>query len=262
MKASLAITMMVFLVRAAVVGVGSLGRPFVDALYQRGHRKIIATRRNESKLEEWAKNYNIGYTVDNCLAVEKSDVVILTVKPRHLEGVLEEIKDVAKDKLVLSLVAAKELSYLEDKLPNSRIARAMTGIFVSEEAAGYTLGSRITPADKQSINYILNDPREVTEKDLALRTWIACFTGLAAYGVEVLVEHCYKEGMRIDNARAFLGSTIQALGKIIYGGHSGTDLGDKVGGPDSFTEGLRQELSEFYAGLPKFAGSALKKLLP
>ncbi len=60
--------------RIAVIGAGSIGEHIVEALYEKGHHNIIATRRSKDALEVLAERYKgIEITTNNCYAVQKAE---------------------------------------------------------------------------------------------------------------------------------------------------------------------------------------------
>jgi len=57
--------------------------------------------------------------------VKEANIVILAVKPQDFVAVLDEIKDHAKDKLIISIAAGITTNYLEKILGRAKIIRAM-----------------------------------------------------------------------------------------------------------------------------------------
>ena len=57
---------------------------------------------------------------------EKSDVIILAVKPQFMDGVLAKIRP--GDKPVITIAAGKETGYYEARVPGIRVVRAMPNI--------------------------------------------------------------------------------------------------------------------------------------
>jgi pyrroline-5-carboxylate reductase len=239
------IPMIVFLVSdktISIVGAGSLGTAVIDALKRKGHQRAIATRRNQEKLDELQQRYCIEVSNNNNYAVENSDVVILSVKPNYLDDVCKEIKYFAKDKLVISLAAGKSIANIESILDQSRVCRVMTGIFVSDEVAAYTLGSKTTEEDEAVVKYIFGgSARKVAEDGLTDRTWIACYTGLVAKVSEYIINSL--SGLSEEDARTMLSTTITEVGK-----HLSIMSGDKiyhsVAGPNSHTGKLHASMVE------------------
>jgi pyrroline-5-carboxylate reductase len=235
--------MMPFLVREqtiSIIGAGSLGTAVIDALYSSGHRKIIATRRDEEALKSLTQKYSgIETTTDNKQAAEHSDIVVLAVKPRLIEEVATEISVYSKDKLVVSLAAKKSIDILQGALNYSRVARVMAGIFVKDEVAAYTLGKNCVKEDEEVIRYIFGtNAREVEEEHLAGRTWVACDTGIMAREVGAKISALVDSGMNEKDAAMFYSGTLRALAKEIESGTSCGEIYDSVAGPGSFTDDL------------------------
>ena len=75
----------------AIIGTGNLGRAIAHGFAsQIPKEKIILTRRHASKLEPLA---NLGFftTDDNVAAAKNSNIIVLCVQPKQVEGVLKEI---------------------------------------------------------------------------------------------------------------------------------------------------------------------------
>ncbi len=235
---------MLFLVdkRIAVLGVGSIEEQIVEALYEKGHRKIIATRHSEDALQQLAQKYNgIEGTTDNCYAAQKAEVIVVTTKPKiTMNEVGPEITAYVQKKLVVSLAAATSLEKLYQILgAETRIARVMTGLYIKDELAAYTLGKNTTVEDRAMVHYIFGQSsRELEEKLLAHRTFIACDTGLTAKETEVKVEQLVQEGLPKELACLFYAAMYEALAYQLKKGVSGAEIYAEVGGSGSFTQGL------------------------
>lgn len=238
--------MVVFLVKnktISVIGAGSLGTAVVDALVRKGHQKVIATRRNQEKLEELQQRYKIEVSSDNNYAVECSEIVILSVKPYFIDEVCKGIKYFTRDKLVISLAAAKSITGIENILSDSRICRVMTGISVYDEVAAYTFGSRKTIEDEAVVKYIFGTSSiEVKEEALADRTWIACDTGLIAKAIEYKIG--FLDGLSNEDARITYAATLEGIAKCLRAGMTGDQIYDLVAGSGSFTGKLQDFLTE------------------
>jgi pyrroline-5-carboxylate reductase len=267
-EAQLSVVPMVqFLVREqtiSIIGAGSLGTAVIDALYSSGHRKIIATRRDEEALKILAQKYSgIETTTDNKLAAEHSDVVVLTVKPKLIGDVAEEIFEYSKDKLVVSLAAGRSLDVLENLFGYSRIARVMTGIFVKDEVAAYTLGKNCVEEDENTVKYIFgSDAREVDENQLAGRTWVACDVGLMAKEIEAKISALVGSGMNAKDATMFYSGVLKALATGTEFGTSCDEIYNSVGGPGSFTNDLYESMVQegHFDMLVRFVNGTVKKL--
>ncbi len=216
----------------AVIGAGGLGQEVIKALYQKGHRKIIATRRREEELRKLRQTYSeIEVTSDNCRAVQQSEVVVLTVKPYALEEVATELRSELSSQLVISLAAGKKLSQLEEWLGYSRVSRVMTGLFVAEEIAFYTLGSGCLEEDSHWLKYLFGeDALKVEEPLLDVRTYLACDLGIMVQEEEAKIKRLAQEGISKEHLRLAYGKMLLALGKRFTEGTSGEELFSQVTG--------------------------------
>lgn len=121
--------------KIAIIGGGNLGSAIAFGLIKSQQVKpadIFVTRRRLNLLQKLEEQ---GVQTGSCNpgAVEKSDVVILAVKPYQIIAILDEIKEkLTKDKIVISLVAGVELDALEQAVENKvPVFRAMPNTAIS-----------------------------------------------------------------------------------------------------------------------------------
>jgi pyrroline-5-carboxylate reductase len=60
--------------------------------------------------------------------IKNADVVILAIKPQDFDSLLDEIKSCVKGKLLISIAAGIETSYIEKYLGNARVIRTMPNL--------------------------------------------------------------------------------------------------------------------------------------
>lgn len=206
--------------RIAVIGAGTIGSAIAKSLLCKGFENIAATRRQADRLKELT---SLGATVtsDNKRAVADADVVILCVKPSDALEVLEEIKEEAADKLVISVAAALPLQLLKSKAPRSRFIRAMPNmaVLVQESFTAYCVDGDATIEDRERAKGIfeaMGKHREVAE------TYLDAITGLSgsapaylAIVVEALMYAGLKVGLPRDLALASSAQSLVGLGRLI-----------------------------------------------
>src|SRR5665811_255223 len=94
--------------KIAIIGVGNMGGAIAVGLLKSGFvpaSDIFASDRKESILQEM-KALGVNVCADNRDAVKKADVVIVAVKPYHIEGVIQKIKsELNQEKIFISIVA-------------------------------------------------------------------------------------------------------------------------------------------------------------
>ena len=113
----------------AVLGAGKIGEAVARSLSESDKvTKVIVTKRNLSTLESLEKSKKFEITSDNKKAAQKADLIVIAVKAGDAKHVLQEIADCAKNKIVISLMAAISIKTIQKTLPDSKIVRAMPNI--------------------------------------------------------------------------------------------------------------------------------------
>jgi pyrroline-5-carboxylate reductase len=119
-----------------ILGGGNIGFTIAKGLVTSGQYKpdqIIITRKQKNLLDEYEKDGFRTYP-ENSLAVEQSTIVIIAVRPRQVENLLQEIKsNLIPDKhIVISLVTGVTVKQITEKLEkNIWLTRAMPNIAVA-----------------------------------------------------------------------------------------------------------------------------------
>ena len=107
------------------VGVGNLGRHAIFGL--KDSFSIIAS---DPIQNEDIKKLGITYQTVEDLC-KNSDVIFLTIKPNKAKEVLNKIKDLIEDKLVISFIAGMSLKNLKTLLSTTNVIRAMPSLGIS-----------------------------------------------------------------------------------------------------------------------------------
>jgi len=116
-------------IQIGVVGSGIMAEAMIKGLLRDGMvvpEQIVASGPRAGRGQELFDRYGIHTTTDNVAAVREADLVILSVKPQVLGGVLREIAGhVAHGALVFSIVAGARMSNIERVLSTAAIVRVM-----------------------------------------------------------------------------------------------------------------------------------------
>ncbi len=187
--------------KIGIIGAGNLGKAIIDGLISKNMLFSVSDR--------FEKSYRGISILDNNKEVaEKSDIIILTVKPSDLDSLLSEIKEATGKKTVISFAAGVKLSYYE-KRTDAKLVRAMTNLAV-RECSGFIMYkcSRCNASDKEKIQEIFSMLGVATEtKEEAL---LDASTAMSGSGIAYLVKifQCF-----IDNAAksGFLGDAAKDM---------------------------------------------------
>lgn len=130
--------------RLAVIGGGQMGEALAKGLIEAtvvGAQDICVSDVSDERHAVLSRRYGVKVTHDNAEAVHGADVVVLAVKPQHIDEVLEELSSViTEEQLVISIAAGVRTERISDRLgrgvpvvramPNTaaRIGKAMTAV--------------------------------------------------------------------------------------------------------------------------------------
>ena len=106
---------------------------------------------SQARLQELKQQYGVVVTTENITAVQKADLVILSVKPQSLPAIMEELRGcIPADALVLSIVAGATCAVLSKGLNHAAIVRAMpnTPIQVGEGITVWTATAAVSEEKK------------------------------------------------------------------------------------------------------------------
>jgi pyrroline-5-carboxylate reductase len=116
--------------RVAFIGSGNMAEAMINGMLGRklmAADQIVASGPRPQRGQELAQAFGVRVTTDNAAAVERADIVVLSVKPQVLPGVLPELRGrVRSEALVLSIIAGARISTIRRGLDNHlAIVRAM-----------------------------------------------------------------------------------------------------------------------------------------
>ncbi|ENX42529.1 pyrroline-5-carboxylate reductase [Acinetobacter sp. NIPH 2100] len=149
------------------IGGGNMAQALIGGLLSRG---LPTTRITVSDPVEQIRHIleekGIQTTIDNVEAVQHADVVVLAVKPQVLATVLQPLKGLLSDKLVISIIAGAEIQTISDLIGGSqRVVRVMPN----------------TPALVQTGAHGIYAPEAVNAQDRELTSQILAATGLTIW---------------------------------------------------------------------------------
>lgn len=141
--------------KIALIGAGNLGMAIVKGLLKSSLKdklQIVATKRKLPDMP--ATNGSILYSTDNVAAVQNSDVVIICVQPGQFPKVAAEIKDLIKNKVVISTITGLTLEDLHHRLgEKARIVRSMPNTAI---AVGQSMTCLSCNSDVESVQVAEN----------------------------------------------------------------------------------------------------------
>lgn len=183
-------------------------------------------------------------TPKNLAVVDKSDVIVLAVKPQTMKALLAEIKPALTDRhLVISIAAGVPLQLLADGLGAScRLVRVMpnTPCLVGSCAAGYSPSDAARPEDLALVDQLFNTIGRAFRLPEHLLDAVTGLSGSGPAYVFVIIEALSDGGVRMglprDVATVLAAETVLGSAKMLLDTkeHPGT-LKDMVASPGGTT---------------------------
>jgi pyrroline-5-carboxylate reductase len=196
---------------------------------------------------------------------ERSELVILAVKPGDLKSLCESLAGVSGDRLYLSIAAGVKLADLETWLSEgARVIRVMpnTPALVATGAAAFARGTHATGTDAEAASKILSAVGTVDEVSEKLLDAVTGLSGSGPAYVYTVIEAMADGGVLMGLPRAaalrLAAQTVAGAAKMVLetGSHPAV-LRDQVTSPGGTTAaGLEQLEAE---GLPNALIQAVRK---
>lgn len=103
--------------RIGFIGCGNMGKAMLGALVRADSinvEDILVSTKTKNSAGNIEREFGVETTLSNIEVAEKSDILFLAVKPYFFKEVIEEIKDVVKEEvIVVSIAAGVNISQIE-----------------------------------------------------------------------------------------------------------------------------------------------------
>lgn len=138
------------------IGLGNMATAIISGLLENELVKkdeIIGACKTNESAEKINKAFGIMASTDNKAVAQRSDVIVLAVKPQFIDEVISEIKgDIKEEALVISVVAGKTIEYIKDRFGRDiHIVRSMpnTPALIGQGITGVCYGENVTEKEKE-----------------------------------------------------------------------------------------------------------------
>ncbi len=144
------------------IGAGKMAEALIGGLISKGvfsKDEIIACAPSEKTRKHISETYGIEMYQSAKELVDRTNLIVLAVKPKHVEGLFkDEGVVIGKGKIVISIIAGLTLEKMETYVPDAKKIRVMPNhcCMVLEGAMGYTCGEGIDKAEKETVVKILS----------------------------------------------------------------------------------------------------------
>jgi pyrroline-5-carboxylate reductase len=187
----------------AVLGAGKIGEAVARSMARSKEvTRVIVTKRDISTLKDLGSP-KMEATTDNAAAARKADVIVIAVKAGDAKHLLEEVAPWTSGKIVVSLMAAITIEKLERALPKAKVVRAMPNIAatIGEAITAYSLGHKVTDADKATVRFILGSFGDHIEVPESLMNPVTALSGSGPAYIAVVIEAMVSAGLKVGIPR-------------------------------------------------------------
>ena len=235
------------------IGAGNMGGVLIRGLIQSGKvnkTEIIVSDANKDRLREITGDYGVKAAESNIGLVEKADIVVVGVKPYHVDALLDEISAASRaGQIFISIIAGAPVEKFSSKLhPASGVVRVMpnTPASVLAGAAAVYAGPNVSREDLSRVAAIFGcTGKAVIIQNEALMDAV---TGLSGSGpayvflvIEALADAGVQLGIPRGEASMLAAQTVYGAAKMLLEtGKSPSELREMVTTPGGTTAaGLR-----------------------
>ncbi len=175
--------------------------------------------------------------------VERTNMVVLAVKPKHVDGLFNEEKiSIGKGKTVISIIAGLTLDKMNSYVPDAKKVRVMPNhcCMVLEGAMGYTCDDTFSEDEKEGIVKILSSVGlavEVPETQMDAVTGVAGSSPAFFYMVlDAMADAGVLNGLGRDQALKLASQSMLGAAKMVLEtGKHPEQLKDEVCSPGGTT---------------------------
>ena len=204
---------------------------------------------SKDKLEKLKKTYGVNTTTSNIEIAQKSDILVLSIKPQFYPQVIKEIKnDVSNNTIIVVIAAGQKIELIKQLFEKDiKVVRAMpnTPALVGEGMAALSPCPMILPDELDLICNIFNSFGKcevISEKLMDAVTAVSGSSPAFVFMIiEAMADGAVLEGMPRDKAYKFAAQTVLGSAKMVLetGMHPG-ELKDMVTSPAGTTiEGVK-----------------------
>lgn len=199
------------------IGGGNMASALIDGLLVANvpSLDIFVSDKNQNKRDGFAQKGIAAVSPDKAgELIQKSDIVVLAVKPQVMFEVCESIKAHLADKLIISVAAGIGVATLEQMTGSRRVVRVMPNIPAAVGFGASGLYATVGETDKQMATAITKASGIAVwvEKEEDLHSVTATAGSAPAYFfyiLEAMIDKAVSMGLAFDDAKKLAAQTMQ-----------------------------------------------------
>ncbi|OIO37365.1 MAG: pyrroline-5-carboxylate reductase [Candidatus Omnitrophica bacterium CG1_02_49_10] len=231
--------------RIGIIGCGNMGEALLKGLLGSVKKQnILITDKQPARARYIKRRYEVKAAHNNLEIIRKSDIIILSVKPQEISGLLSGLSErINKGHLIISIAAGIKTAYIDGLLNGVPVVRVMPNMpaLIGEGISAVSKGRYAKSGDMKRAKAIfksVGDVVEVREKDMDAVTAVSG-SGPAYffYIIDALLKAGVKQGLKKDvSTKLALKTALGAARLISSSGLSAEELVKKVASKGGTTE--------------------------
>ena len=229
------------------IGSGNMGGAMIGGIIKASltaKENIYVSDINEASLNKMKESYGVNTTTDNAELAKECDIIVLSVKPFLYPVVINQIKDVVKEDVIIVVIAAGQSSAAVAELfgKEIKVVKTMpnTPALVGEGMAAIAPAKNVSKEETEEIVAIFNSFGKCEIVPEHLMDAVTAVSGSSPAYVYMLIEAmadaAVVEGMPRPQAYKFAAQSVLGSAKMVLetGKHPG-ELKDMVCSPGGTT---------------------------
>jgi pyrroline-5-carboxylate reductase len=229
------------------IGSGTMAEAIIRGLINQDvvpGAQIIAAGPRPERAEELCDRYGVRGTIDNKMAAEEGQIVVLAIKPQVLTTVMPEIRGhLRRRDLLLSILAGTPIRILADGLAHASVVRAMpnTPAQIGQGITVWTATPEVTELQRSQAQAILASlGEEIFVDDESYLDMATALSGTGPAYVFMFMEAMIDAGVHMGFSRRVATELVfQTMrGSVEYAARSGlhvAELRNQVTSPGGTT---------------------------
>ena len=227
------------------IGAGNMGKAMIEGICQNHvFNTVWVCDHHQENLDVLHEKYGVETSLDEKKVAKNSDVLVLSVKPKHYSKVIEKIKDSVKSDVIIVDIAAG-VTILDVKTyfgKDIKVIKAMpnTPALVLSAMSAISFDDLVTEEDKVCVQSIFNSfgKCEVVEETMmdAVTSVSGSSPAYVFMFIEAMADAAVAQGLPRTQAYTFAAQAVLGSAKMVLetGMHPGT-LKDMVCSPGGTT---------------------------
>lgn len=211
--------------KVLVIGAGNMGLTYAEGMVKSSllnRRNLMIFDKSAEVITELSKvdHFDVFDKIEDCLP--KADVVFIGVKPYHIEGLFEEIKDLVNDQQIfVSLMAGVTIQTIQEGLGVKKVVRSMPNLpaQVGKGVTSYTEAKEVSRVELLMVRNLLDTTGQSIHVEN--ENYIDASTGISGSGpayvfyfMQSMLEAALKMGFSENDSKVLVSQTFEGAVKL------------------------------------------------